>query len=333
MPFFDTKAQRAAWLVAVLGVGIFLALIPFASGLLGAPVLHVAFAGLFAKLARVFRNRNVAAVVVVMIAIVMTVIPLAWTVSLLVGQAQGAVQNVLGSPLLGDLDSLTLGGFAIGPQLRKAGEQAVTFVGSGAIAFLGTATRITLNLLFAFFGFYYLLLDSEGAWKSLRPAIPFSDANVAILRESFVAVTKSTIIGTGFAAICQGAMVTLAFAVTGLGDPVFWGVVTVVLSILPVVGSGIVWGPGVIVLISRHQIGWAIALAAWGLIVVGNVDNMIRPWVSARYASIHPLITLIGAIAGVSYMGLIGLLVGPLALSYFFVLLKMYQREYLASNG
>ena len=70
-------------------------------------------------------------------------------------------------------------------------------------------------------------------------------------------------------------------------------------------------------------------MIVWGLIVVGNVDNFIRPYVANKYAQTHPLITLVGAVAGVSYMGIIGLLIGPLALSYFFELLSMYQREYL----
>ncbi|MBP6571380.1 MAG: AI-2E family transporter, partial [Gemmatimonadales bacterium] len=73
----------------------------------------------------------------------------------------------------------------------------------------------------------------------------------------------------------------------------------------------------------------AIGLVLFGGIVVGNIDNLIRPMISNRYAQIHPLITLVGAIAGVSYIGLLGLLVGPLALSYFFELLTMYRREYL----
>jgi predicted PurR-regulated permease PerM len=106
-------------------------------------------------------------------------------------------------------------------------------------------------------------------------------------------------------------------------------VVTVIVSILPVVGSGLVWVPGVAVLAFEHRYGWAIALAAWGLVAVGQVDNLIRPWVFRRYASIHPFVTIIGAMAGISYFGLLGLLIGPLAISYFFELIRMYRQEYL----
>jgi predicted PurR-regulated permease PerM len=117
--------------------------------------------------------------------------------------------------------------------------------------------------------------------------------------------------------------------VTDLGDPIFWGAATFVLSVMPVVGSGLIWGPASIVLFTSGRSGAAIALFVWGVVVVGNVDNIIRPYISNRYAQIHPLITIVGAIAGVSYLGILGLLIGPLALSYLFELLKMYQREYL----
>ena len=102
-----------------------------------------------------------------------------------------------------------------------------------------------------------------------------------------------------------------------------------VFAILPVVGSGLVWGPGAITLALDHRLGAGIGLALWGLIVVGNVDFVIRPMVFRRWAHIHPLVTLIGALAGVGYFGILGLLIGPLALSYFFELIKMYREEYL----
>ncbi|MES2124824.1 MAG: AI-2E family transporter [Gemmatimonadota bacterium] len=329
MPILDTNRDRASWLVAILGVVILFALLPYASGLLGAPVLYVVFAPLFEWLARHLRSRPLAAVIVIIIALIGVVLPVGYMVSLLVGQAQDAVKSILASPLLQRLDTLRIGTFEIGPQIREAGSQVLSTVGGSAISLLGTATRMTLNLLFTFFGLYYLLLEPEHAWAKVRPAIPFSDASATILKERFVAITKSTILGTGAAALIQGVMVGGAFLVSGIANPMFWGSVTVLLSVMPVVGSGMVWGPAAIYLFSQGQTGWAIAMVVWGLVAVGNVDNLIRPWVSNRYAQIHPLITLVGAVAGVSYLGIIGLLIGPLALSYFFELLSMYRREYL----
>jgi predicted PurR-regulated permease PerM len=113
---------------------------------------------------------------------------------------------------------------------------------------------------------------------------------------------------------------------------VFWGVVTFIVSILPVVGSGLVWGPGAASLALAGRWGWAIALVLWGILVVGNVDNVLRPLVYRRWARIHPFVTVIGAFAGIRWFGLLGLLIGPLAISYFFELIRMYRDEYLRSE-
>jgi predicted PurR-regulated permease PerM len=130
-------------------------------------------------------------------------------------------------------------------------------------------------------------------------------------------------------AAMQGFLVGMAFWVTGIANALFWGVVTVIVAILPVVGSGLVWGPGALALAIEGRYGMAIGLALWGAVVVGNVDNIIRPMVFRRWAQIHPFITIIGAFAGINYFGLLGLIIGPLAISYFFELIRMYREEYL----
>jgi predicted PurR-regulated permease PerM len=329
MTVFDTKHQRAAWLVAILGVVLVIALLPYISALLGAPVLYVVFGRLHKRIARWTKSRAVAALIVIVIALVSVILPLAWLVTLLVGQAHGAIDAMTHSSVLQRIDALRIGNYDVGPQLQHAGEQALSFLGSSAFSLLGTAARTTLSILFTFFGLYYLLMDPDGAWLGLRPYIPFSDANVEILKVRFEEVTKSTIIGSGLSALLQGALMCAAFIVAGLANPVFWGAVVVVVAILPVVGSAMVWVPAALVLFAKDRPAAAIGLIVWGVGMGAAVDHVFRPYVSSRYAEIHPFIILIGAVAGVSYLGIIGLLIGPLALSYFFELLKMYQKEYL----
>lgn len=329
MPFFDSKHQRAAWMIAILGVLLVIAFAPYASGLLGAPVLYIILAPLHTWLLRHIKWRGLASAIVILVALFGVVIPITWVITLLVGQAQDTARSIVASPVMSRLDDITIAGYAVGQELRELGSRLVSLMGGGAISLLGKVTRITLNMLFAFFGLYYILQDPDGAWRAVRPYIPFSDPNVEVLRERFAAVTKSTVIGTGASALAQAILVGVMFAVLGLGNAVFWGAVTFIFSILPVVGSGMVWGPAAVVLVVGGRAGAAVAMVLVGLLVIGNVDNLIRPWVSNRYAQIHPMITLVGAIAGVSWLGILGLLIGPLALSYFFELLSMYRREYL----
>jgi predicted PurR-regulated permease PerM len=243
------------------------------------------------------------------------------------------VNSLLQSPFLGKLKTLTIGGFEVGPELEQAGTQILQWLAGNALSLLGGVTYTALNLVFAFFGLYFLIQSPDRAWNALRPYVPFSDANTWKLQERFRAVTISTLIGTGLAAVAQGFLMAIGFVLVGVPNAWFWGVVTVVFAILPVVGSGIIYVPAVASLILADRIGPALFLAAWGFIVVANVDNFIRPIVYRKYAQIHPLVTLIGAIAGVSYFGLLGLLLGPLALSYFFELLGMYREEYVDAQN
>ncbi len=329
MAFLDSNHQRAAFLILVLGIALLVALTPFATGIMGIPVLYVVFQPVHDWLMRRTGPRASAALVVVL-ALFLIVVPGVSFAGLIVSQAQEIASGVVTSPLLDRLAQLHIRGTTIGPQLADLGSKLVSWIGSSAFGLIGTATRLALNLVISLFGLYYLLLRPAETWDAVRPYIPFSPQNTELLRQRFRNVTVSTMIGTGLVAAIQGALVGIGFWVTGLSNALFWGVVTMVFAILPVVGSGLVFGPGAIALGLGGHWGWAIGLAIWGLVVVGNVDYIVRPIIFRRWANIHPVVTLVGALAGVPYFGLLGLLIGPLALSYFFELIRMYREEYLA---
>jgi predicted PurR-regulated permease PerM len=331
MAFLDTKRDRGAFLIFVLGIGLVWALWPFSTGLIGAPVLYVVFAPVYRWLARRTRP-GLAAGLVVLLGVILVLGPGVSFVGVIANEAQDMASGVIRSPLLTRLRELRIGPYDVGAQIEALGSRVVSFIGASALGLIGTATRLGIQLTITFFGLYYLLLAPQHAWRQVQPFIPFSRHNAELLRERFRDVTISTLIGTGLTASVQGLLVGLAFWVTGIPNALFWGVVTIVLAILPVVGSGLVWGPGALSLALGGDYGRAVGMALWGVIVVGNVDNVIRPMVFRRWAKIHPFITIIGAFAGIQYFGLLGLLIGPLAISYFFELIQMYRAEYLADD-
>ncbi|PYP36397.1 MAG: hypothetical protein DMD34_01485 [Gemmatimonadetes bacterium] len=328
MALIDSNHQRAAILLLLLGAALVIALSPYGTGLIGIPVLYAVFAPVHEWLGMRMRPQ-LAATLVVALALFLIVVPGVSFAGLIVGQAQEIAGGVIRNPLLGRLRELKLGGVDLGPRLADLGAQVVGWLGSSAFGLVGTATRVVLNLTISLFGLFYLLLRPQETWDAVRPYIPFSAKNTEKLRQRFRDVTSATIIGTGLTAAVQGLLVGLGFWLTGLPNAVFWGVVTMVFAILPVVGSGLVWAPGALALILSGRSGPGLLLLLWGAVVVGNVDYVIRPRIFKRWANIHPLVTLLGALAGVPYFGILGLLIGPLALSYFFELVKMYGEEYL----
>jgi predicted PurR-regulated permease PerM len=331
MALLDSKQQRAAFLILVLGVALVIAIWPYSTGLIGAPVLYIVFAPMYRWLARRMPE-GLAAGIVIVVALALIIGPGISFVTLVASEAQQMAGGVLKSSALERLSQLRIGPYDVGAQLEEFGTRLASWVGTSAFGFIGTATRLGIQLTIAFFGLYYLLRAPRETWHGVRPFIPFSRANSEVLRKRFKDVTVSTLLGTFATAVVQGVFVGIGFTVAGLSNGLFWGVVTVIVSILPVVGSGLIWVPGVVALVLDKRYGWAIGLGLWGLFLVGNVDNVIRPWIFRHYAQIHPFITVIGAFAGIQYFGLLGLLIGPLAISYFFELIRMYRAEYLEDD-
>jgi predicted PurR-regulated permease PerM len=162
----------------------------------------------------------------------------------------------------------------------------------------------------------------------VRPIIPFSRHGADALGQRFVLVTEATLLGILVTAVSQGLVVGLSFVAVGLPNALVWGVVTAMVSILPVLGSSLVWGPGVLVLAANGRYGAALALLLVGVIVASNVDNVLLPVVYRRVSGLHPMATLVGAFAGVELLGLPGLLLGPLAIAYALELIRLYEEEY-----
>ena len=328
MAFLVSRHQRAQVLIGLLGFGLLIALWPYATGLVGGPVLYVVFNPLYGWLRR-WLPRAAAAAAVVVTATLLIIVPGASITGLVVNQAQQLAGGLIQSPLVAGLAELHIGEFEVGPRLIALGENAVQWIGQSVFDLVGTATKLALNLTIAMFALYFLLIHGDRAWAAVGPYIPFNTENTEKLRRGFRDVTNSTLVGTGLIAVIQGTLVGAAFALVQLPNAFFWGVVTAVFAILPVVGSGLIWGPGAVALIVEGRYGAGIAILVWGLIIVGSVDNIIRPIVYNRWAKIHPIVTLVGALAGIRYFGILGLLIGPLALSYFFELIQMYREEYI----
>jgi predicted PurR-regulated permease PerM len=330
MTFLQTSRDRAAFLILVLAIGVALALSPFVSGLFGAAVLYVIFVHPYRRLARVMKP-GFAAALTLIVALLLIALPLAWLLGTLIAQAPQSLQTLQASPLLGRLAQLNIAGHDVGAELTRASGTIVSWISKQAFAFVGGATSAVLNLVIAFFGLYYMLRTGAEMWTVMRGYIPFSAQTSEALKDRFFSVTEATLLGTVLIAVIQGTLIGVAFWLVHLSNPLFWGTITAFASILPVLGSGIVWLPATIVLLAQRHFGAAIVMVVVGAGIASNVDNLIRPLVYRRVSNIHPMITLVGAFAGVNYFGLLGLLLGPLAIAYLFELLAFYREEYGAA--
>jgi predicted PurR-regulated permease PerM len=327
MAFLESPRERAVALILLLAVGVAVALTPFFTGLLGAAVLYVIFVHPYRPLARVI-HPGIAAGVIVLLALVLIALPISWLIGLVVQEAPDALHRVQSSDALERLSRLPSGKLDIGAQIASSSGAIIGWLSSHLAAFAGGATSAVLNVVIAFLGLYYLLLSGPQLWLQAREYIPFSTRTADALRDRFFAVTGATLLGIVLVAVAQGSLIGFAFWLTGLPNPQFWGVVAAFASVVPVIGSTLVWLPAALVLVGQHRYGATALLVAISAGIAGNVDNVIRPIVYKRMSNIHPMITLVGAFAGVRYLGLLGLILGPLAIAYLFELLKFYREEY-----
>ena len=143
-----------------------------------------------------------------------------------------------------------------------------------------------------------------------------------------VAQTFSNAVGIPLIAVAQGVCGYLSFFIAGIPEAGFWGVIAGFASVIPVVGTGIVWVPISIYLFSTGASWQGIFVAVWGLLIMGSADNVIRFLLAKRMADVHPIVTVLGVIMGLKYFGFAGLIFGPILISFFILLLKIYYIEY-----
>jgi predicted PurR-regulated permease PerM len=327
LSFLDKPSDRAGLLILVLAAGIAIALSPFASGLLGAAVLYVIFVKPYQWLERVMKP-GVAAILTLMLALLFIGLPLGWLIGVVIAQAPDALRRLQSSDVVAAISQLSIAGVDVGTELAKATGTIASWLSTRLFAFLGSATSAILNLVIAFFGLYYMLRSEGSSWTMIRSYIPFSERTADALRDRFFNVTQATLLGTILIAVLQGALVGTGFRIVGLPNPFFWGTATAFASILPVLGTALVWGPATLVLLVQNRYGGAITMLVIGAGIASNIDNLVRPLIYRRVSNIHPMITLVGAFAGVKYFGLLGVLLGPLAIAYLFELLNFYRQEY-----
>lgn len=327
MQFLDTKRDKAGLLILALGVMILVALTPFLSGLLGAGVLYVLCIGPYRRMARVMPD-GVASAITLVGAVVVIALPFAWVVSVIINRAPDTLRSVQDNLVFERLSQLRIGELDIGAQVAQASGTLATWLSSQALNFMGGAASASLNLVIAFFGLYYMLHSGGSLWEAFRGYVPFSAETADALRLHFHRVTQATLLGTVATAAAQGTLIGLAFLLVDLPEPVFWGSMAAFASILPVLGTGLVWMPAVLVLFFQDRLGAMAVMLVVGWLLASNIDNVIRPMVYRRVSNIHPMVTLVGAFAGIKYFGLPGLLLGPLGIAYFFELLRFYKMEY-----
>lgn len=215
--------------------------------------------------------------------------------------------------------------------LTRAGELANS-VGGIFVGALSSTTLTTVSFVVHFFIFLYtlffLLMDGPAMIARIKRFVPLPDADRERLFDKFLSVTRATLKGTLVIGAVQGMLGGLAFWVLGISGAIFWGVVMVVFSVLPVVGGALVWVPAAIMLALSGQFGKAIILVAFCGLVVGSVDNVLRPRLVGRDTEMHDLMILFSTLGGIMAFGAVGFILGPIIAALFQTLWELMDAAF-----
>ena len=186
----------------------------------------------------------------------------------------------------------------------------------------------TVNFVFYLFVMLYctffFLMDGDKMLERALYYLPLEDKDERRMLERFTSVTRATLKGTLVIGIIQGGMAGAAFWVVGIPSAVFWGAVMAVLSVIPSIGTAIVWAPAAIILGASGHIAQGIGLAAFCAVVVGSVDNLLRPILVGKDTQMHELMIFFGTMGGIMMFGIAGMIIGPIVAALFLTLWDIY---------
>lgn len=193
---------------------------------------------------------------------------------------------------------------------------------------LNSTLSILSNLAVLFFLLYYLFKSGRNIEKFLERILPFKRQNVTLLSHETKNMVKANAIGIPVLAVIQGLVAMVGYWVFGVDDFALWGFVTGVFSMLPIVGTAVVWAPICFYLFTQGENGNGWGLLIYSVVITTNVDYFARLTLLKKFMDVHPLITVFGVIVGISMFGFWGVIFGPLLLSYIITLFKIYINEF-----
>ena len=204
---------------------------------------------------------------------------------------------------------------------------------SGGIPRLLSATFNTLGtIFFMYFILYFMLVNGRKMENNIYEHMPLRDENAAMLGKEVKNMVLSNAVGIPVIAILQGVVALIGYLIIGVKEPWFWFVVTCITAMLPVVGAALAYVPLAIIFFANGDTGKGIFMLIYGFGVIGLVDNIFRFTLAKKIGNIHPLVTVFGVIIGLSVFGFIGLIFGPLLISLFLLLLKIYSSEFITKQ-
>lgn len=332
----------------VLILIVFLIIKPFITAILTSFILVYIFYPVYKKLNNKIKKKNLSALIVSLLIILIFSIPSVFIIDSFVNEINlGYIsfKKTIDKGLFECKEESTLCRISdfikkkkSDPKFRsyvdKAGTELITKVTQGFSKLIISIPKILLNILIILFLTFYLFKDGKLFFLKLMDLLPIRKKDLRSVIKTFNDVLYATLYGQILVVIIQGTLGGIGFYIFGVSSPVFWGVMMVIFSLLPFVGSSIIWAPAAIYLVlsglatsNNSLIFHGIGLLLYGMLLISTIDNILRPRIVGNKIGMHPAFVFLGVIGGIMLFGPLGILLGPLFIAILIVFYKIYKKK------
>lgn len=322
---------------------------PFLTVIFIAVVLSIAFYPVYKRILRFFRGyEGAASLLTCLIVILLTVVPLTIFVIFMASEAVDTYQAVQVKVNSGVFDKYLQwqdGGFFydlnenvkdvvdlqkidIKKTILDMAQSLSTYLVAQVATLISSISAFFLNVFILLFSMYYFFKDGKRIVDKIKAASPLPSLHESELFEKIAAMSKAIMVGVFLTAILQGLVGAIGFMIAGIANPIFWGTAIALFSLVPLFGTAVIWVPAGIILAIMGQYGSAIFILIWGALIIGLVDNVVRPYLIGGKANTYPLLTFFVILGGIWTMGLQGVIIGPLILMFLMAFFHIYEAEY-----
>jgi len=317
-------------LILLIACGLLWSLIDFFTAFLAAIMFYVLSKPLVDWLtARWHWKKGLAAVLVIVISFFIILLPIGLIATMLYGKIVGMAQNqsALIKPIkhFGEIIqaryNINIVTSMIG-NIQSFAAQLISYILNTSFNFFTTITMM-------YFFLYFMIVSTNRMEAAIMLYLPFKRSQMKLFIAELRMQTFTNSVVVPLIIVIHGILLLIIYLISGVQDAVFWSVISGFASIIPLVGTSLIWMPIALYLLAQGQIWQGVAIIVWGMVVIGVSDNLIRFALAKKMANVHPVVTVLGVIIGLRFFGITGLIFGPLIISYFLILMKIYYVEYL----
>lgn len=329
----SNRLRQVFFIIIILLLGILLSwqLYSFLPALLGAITLYILLHGAMLYLTEKRKwRKGWTTILLMLVSFIVILLPVGLLINMLSSKVSYAIQHsselvVALKKIVADAEAQLNMELLSDENINKFGD----LIAKSLPGIVGATFNSISTIFFMYFILYFMLMNARYMEDALYEYIPLKDENVSRLGKEVNSMVASNAIGIPLIAFAQGVVGLIGYLILGVKEPFFWFGVTCIAGMIPVLGAALAYVPLSILFFANGQNWQGVALLIFGFGIIGTIDNVLRFTLLKKLGNVHPLTTVFGVIIGLNLFGFIGLIFGPLLISLFMLLLRIYSSEFV----